>query len=351
MNKRNAALIQSFMADILSVPPERGILKFSPVPEENFATNGTTILGEIERQEKQQSAESGGSVRRAVNSMGRRSVNAKKSLPRMGSEDKTQDSNPVTDHQLQKSKPSTPRADSAAPSSVSEDQVETPTTATITNSGQRFEVFELPATEMEKKRSAPPTLQSSTSNGLRMNGVSSDELGIQAQRRSSKEKRRTISGETPVQTQLENNPIVAAPTARPGAISQTRPHSFLKYDPNTLQTVCSGPNPTRRHSAVPMQDRSLDAGGMGSMHGDWTMMDKSGGDKKDAKPRGKKDEKKDQEANTAKRRSTINAAPKKVDGRQTPTRPDPVDAKSAKSLKVGKRKSFLSAFRRTSASP
>jgi hypothetical protein len=52
MNKRNAALIQSFMADILSVPPNRGIIKFHQMPEENLAINGTTILGELERQEK-----------------------------------------------------------------------------------------------------------------------------------------------------------------------------------------------------------------------------------------------------------------------------------------------------------
>ncbi|KAF1355040.1 hypothetical protein BDV97DRAFT_288608 [Delphinella strobiligena] len=54
MNKRNAALIQSFMAGILSVPPERGALRFTPIPEENLATNGNTVHGEIERTEKQQ---------------------------------------------------------------------------------------------------------------------------------------------------------------------------------------------------------------------------------------------------------------------------------------------------------
>ena len=52
-NKRNAALIQAFMADILSVPADRGIITFIAMPEENLATGGTTILGEMEKAEKQ----------------------------------------------------------------------------------------------------------------------------------------------------------------------------------------------------------------------------------------------------------------------------------------------------------
>lgn len=53
-NKRNAALIQSFMADVLSVPPERGVLRFVPIQEANLASNGATVFGEIERIEKLQ---------------------------------------------------------------------------------------------------------------------------------------------------------------------------------------------------------------------------------------------------------------------------------------------------------
>ena len=62
-NKRNAALIQSFMADIISVPPERGIIKFTPIPEENYALNGNTLFGEIERLEQQQQAWNSGTKR------------------------------------------------------------------------------------------------------------------------------------------------------------------------------------------------------------------------------------------------------------------------------------------------
>ena len=48
LNKRNAALTQSFLADILNVPASRGILRFEAVPEENLATNGMTVLAEID---------------------------------------------------------------------------------------------------------------------------------------------------------------------------------------------------------------------------------------------------------------------------------------------------------------
>ncbi|KAF1986369.1 Tautomerase/MIF [Aulographum hederae CBS 113979] len=59
INKRNAALIQSFMSDVLSVGPDRGIIRFLPIEEENMATNGRTVLGEIERLEKMHRDSSG----------------------------------------------------------------------------------------------------------------------------------------------------------------------------------------------------------------------------------------------------------------------------------------------------
>lgn len=51
-NKRNAALLQTFMTESLGVSADRGIVRFSPVAEENLATNGTTVLGEIENLRK-----------------------------------------------------------------------------------------------------------------------------------------------------------------------------------------------------------------------------------------------------------------------------------------------------------
>lgn len=78
-NKRNAALIQSFMADVLSVPPERGVLRFIPIPEENLASNGTTVFGEIERIEKLQAEDSGQNpIKRTFTRGSRKSVTSPK---------------------------------------------------------------------------------------------------------------------------------------------------------------------------------------------------------------------------------------------------------------------------------
>ncbi|RAR14522.1 mif domain containing protein [Stemphylium lycopersici] len=74
-NKRNAALIQAFMAESIGVPSDRGILKFLPIPEESLATNGMTILGDIEKLERQQSEENGASnIKRAVTKSSRRTA-------------------------------------------------------------------------------------------------------------------------------------------------------------------------------------------------------------------------------------------------------------------------------------
>lgn len=92
-NKRNAALIQQFLGNSIGVTRERGIIKFIPIPEENLAMGGTTILGDIERLERRQ-AEENGSMMRAVTKGSRRSAvsKAKSSaqLPRNASKANTE---------------------------------------------------------------------------------------------------------------------------------------------------------------------------------------------------------------------------------------------------------------------
>ena len=44
-NNRNAALIQRFLSETLSVPAQRGIIMFCPIPEDHLAMNGTTVQG------------------------------------------------------------------------------------------------------------------------------------------------------------------------------------------------------------------------------------------------------------------------------------------------------------------
>lgn len=52
MNLRHTALIQSVMEEILHIPRSRGVIRFESMPEENFATNGTTIKDEIEQMDR-----------------------------------------------------------------------------------------------------------------------------------------------------------------------------------------------------------------------------------------------------------------------------------------------------------
>ncbi|KAL2056477.1 hypothetical protein ABVK25_003501 [Lepraria finkii] len=47
-NKRNAALLQAFLADSLGVSPARGLVRFMSIPDEHLAFNGTTVLGQID---------------------------------------------------------------------------------------------------------------------------------------------------------------------------------------------------------------------------------------------------------------------------------------------------------------
>lgn len=52
-NKRNAALLAKSMEEGLGVSPERGLIKFIPIAEENFATGGQTVSGAIEELDRQ----------------------------------------------------------------------------------------------------------------------------------------------------------------------------------------------------------------------------------------------------------------------------------------------------------
>jgi len=57
-NKRNAALLQTFLADSLGVAPARGVIRFHRIPDEDMAFNGTTVLGQIENLQKTTPTES-----------------------------------------------------------------------------------------------------------------------------------------------------------------------------------------------------------------------------------------------------------------------------------------------------
>lgn len=82
-NKRNAAMIQSFMSDLLNVTSDRGVIRFEAIPEENLAINGKTILGEVERLEKQQAEENNGPLKRALTKSSRKSIISRKDSPQL----------------------------------------------------------------------------------------------------------------------------------------------------------------------------------------------------------------------------------------------------------------------------
>lgn len=64
-NKRNAVMIQTFMGDSLGVTPERGVVRFVGIAEEYLATNGNTVLGEIENLSKESSEDSANGTQRS----------------------------------------------------------------------------------------------------------------------------------------------------------------------------------------------------------------------------------------------------------------------------------------------
>jgi hypothetical protein len=52
-NKRNSALLGKAIEESLGVSPNRGIIRFIPIAEENYATDGKTLAGEIEEFERE----------------------------------------------------------------------------------------------------------------------------------------------------------------------------------------------------------------------------------------------------------------------------------------------------------
>jgi hypothetical protein len=64
-NKRNATLLAKAMEESLGVAPNRGVVKFLAMSEDNLATDGKTITGEIEELEKE-NAENSSSLQRSL---------------------------------------------------------------------------------------------------------------------------------------------------------------------------------------------------------------------------------------------------------------------------------------------
>lgn len=329
-NKRNAALIQSFMADILSVPPDRGIIKFVPIPEENYAMNGNTMLGEIERMERQTS----------TSEVPKRSLtDARKSMPsytKRGISKSDMDSlkdfsrtNGVTSPSAKSERR---RSKSASPP---------PPQSPIPN------VFELAGSHKDDER--PATASGTGSypalNGLRLNGVSKEELGGSANKTPGG-RPKTIAGR-PTDESIATVESAGAPAPSISRGNESR-KSNIPTSPKPLD------NNSRRNSAAvsTMPKITSSGGGVSPLPPAIknTYMDNVTTSASNKKTDAKFDER-DQAANTAKRRSTITATPKipgggngKSGSNGSVGPPPPIP--ESKTPKVSKRKSFLSAFRR-----
>ena len=336
VNKRNAALIQSFMADILSVSADRGIVTFVAIPEENLATNGNTMLGEIERLEKQQQG-SESTVKRAIADTARKSMPTfnRKSISRLNSSDNASKANGflhpngVPDREPSVTPPTPP---GTAPSLFSE-----PSTTT-TNNG---------------RPSTAHGADYATQNPLRMNGISTDQLTGQ-NARTPNGRPKTFAGESApsIQDQIKKEPlpqhVARQASNKPPMTSRDAQraskvksaNAALAPRPVAQQQMPSTASVTRTSAQKPSagvekepRTRNTYLDGMSSLTKKSETSSKLD----------KEDEKKDTAANTAKRRSTITATPKMPTSAPPPI---PDDSKSMNS-RVSKRKSFLKAIRRS----
>lgn len=328
-NKRNAALIQSFMADILSVPPDRGVVRFNAILDENIATNGTTVLGDIERMEKHSSDEK--------TAMGARGYPAAASNP------------------SRKSQTYTKRHSLIAPN-------EQPRTNGTTIADKRKSINSAifdnsPAVHLDSRPSTSHGAYAAE-NGLRMNGISKEDLLLGKDSKLSNGRPKSYGG-PPVRREAseksfgqKSSNITTAPSIPPSSTTPRQPNIPISPKPvltsnysatKAASAAVSGSaprsNPSSRPGSIAPSTKPASSFNNASST---DAAAKKVADARLAADKARLDSKASREANTAKRRSTITATPK-----MPPPPPEPTEKMdAAKALKVSKRKSFLSAFRR-----
>jgi hypothetical protein len=326
-NKRNAALIQSFMADILSVPPERGIVKFVAIPEENFAVNGSTLLGEIERLEQQQLSGNGG-VKRAM-------TDVRKSMPAF----KSKNSIPKFDAEFAK------KADQADGFDGQVEELRNAVMpAPLKSKTEASQVFEVARPRADDER--PSTSHGSPStpaplDGLRLNGIAKGDLeGPGTKTPFGRPK--TVGGR-PVHPSSEiislprrgSDEGAPAPTVKS---SELRKHKSSKSEIVTRSNIPANTSTPPPLTATSPTERTKPAYLENNNPPRSALAPARSRSKSQSPPLALPQE----PANTAKRRSTVTTsttgAAKKV--------PQPPPVPETKQVKVSKRKSFLSAFKR-----
>ena len=337
-NKRNAALIQHFMADILSVPAERGIVTFIPIPEENLAQNGNTMLGEAERLEKQSDPNG---IKKSVADAARKSMTFnKKSTGMLNGDTK---SNGIL-------------AESASTQST------TPPTGSVAGTSQPNSRPGTASNKNDRPSTAGGTF--AAENGLRMNGISTEQL-VGKESRTPNGRPKTFGAPEPVSIQesiLKKESVPSLPNftttprtsksdAKPnGSVSKSTiiNHVPLAPRPAHQPSKSSTTAPTQKSSIKPPESRLKN-----------TYLDNvsSLSNSKGTEPSiiiTNSDEdiplSKIVSANTSQKRrsNTITATPKLP--REGHPQPPPVPTEDTKSMssRLSKRKSFLRMFKRNS---
>lgn len=369
-NKRNAAMIQAFMAEILSVPSERGIVKFVPIAEENLAMNGNTVLGVIERQEKQGNGSAPNGIKSAMaTDAARKSMSFSKTNPKL--QDMKSNSTMTTESTASPSV--TPPPPAAAAAAAAAPILTTPAAP----------IYDRPTTA-DNKNGRPSTAHGASMSiggfdGLRMNGISTEQLtGKTARTPNGRPK--TFDGGVPssfsIQDSLKSQPLPQVPRQLSANLSQ-RPN--LQQRPSQSQSRNSLPAISApsliKDSHVPLAPRpsvsvvSSTTTSNGKLKTSTatarlpaaetrarnTYLDNVShltkkGTPVEPNPTEDDDEDvplaKNAAANTAKRRSTITATPKLPTALKPP--PVPKDETRSVTSRLGKRKSFLKMFKRNS---
>jgi hypothetical protein len=359
-NKRNASLIQKFMESILSVRADRGIVTFVTIAEENLATNGQTMLGEIEQQSQSRraSVNDPNNLKSAIKDATRRSMTFPKS------DDKLNGSYTKSNGLLATGSTNSPSI--------------TPPPPQLNNKTSSGEI------------NGRPSTAHGGFDGLRMNGISTDMLvgdnarlpngrpkSLGAKPASSASIQDALKSEPlphlvsqsqsqrhSIQRQsLTKRPSTSATSTATAVQPTTKSNGALAPRPATsarTKSSASGPTAARpATSSMPFETRSkntyLDSNVPLTKKGTpTTYYSTNDADDEDA-PLAKTAAGK---ANTAKRRSTITATPQlpnrtskereraKTKGALKPP-PVPDETRSVSS-KLSKRKSFLRMFKRQS---
>ncbi|RDI78798.1 hypothetical protein Vi05172_g11193 [Venturia inaequalis] len=216
-NKRNAYLIQHFIADTLHVPSSRGVIRFRDVPEQKLGINGSTVAGEIERLEKAQAEDSNGVGRSMTSKSSRKSLIESKRKSILGGR---------TTEKKSELKPEVPGLERAA-SSQSVQSIK---------SLRSVKTDPLPAPLATSRQSPPPAPTSKTENGT----TTGTAQALQMHRLSSMKSASGANGTFSVTLETNKLPTRPQTANRPSSMSTTVSASqFSALNPR--------PSSSRRH--------------------------------------------------------------------------------------------------------